>query len=111
MHGSFALLDAGATRNLKGIARDASPRTGWRNSLQLYAGNWLTRGPSTALLSLRDSNSAQDDSVKECSGNLTYSVELSGIGFVQVGLDGVSLARHLEFGEKGEGLLELLPLG
>jgi len=36
---------------------------------------------------------------------------LSGIGFVQLGLDRVSLARHFEFGENGNGLFELLPFG
>lgn len=32
-------------------------------------------------------------------------------GFIQLGPDRISLARHVEFGEKGEGLLQLLSLG
>src|SRR6266851_1534178 len=36
---------------------------------------------------------------------------LSGIDFVQFGLDRVTLARHLEFGKNGERLLKLMPLG
>jgi len=35
----------------------------------------------------------------------------SRIGFVQSGLDPISLAWHLELAKNSEGLLELLPLG
>jgi hypothetical protein len=34
-----------------------------------------------------------------------------GIGSIQLGPDGISLAGHLEFGEEGEGLFQFLPLG
>jgi hypothetical protein len=34
-----------------------------------------------------------------------------GAGFVELGLDGIALARHAQFGEEGESLLQLLLFG
>jgi hypothetical protein len=50
-----------ATKASEGYSRYASVRTG-ENSLNHFSWNRLTRGPSTALSSLRDGNFAQDDS-------------------------------------------------
>jgi hypothetical protein len=51
---------------------------------------------------------------KECSSrsDLHPCIEyLSEGGFIQLGLDRIAFARHLEFGKNGEVLLEFQPLG
>jgi hypothetical protein len=49
--------------------------------------------------------------VRQDSERYSCIVYSCGIGFIQLGPDGISLEGHLEFGEEGEGLLQFLPLG
>ena len=56
------------------------PRTDWEKSLLAVCRQLATRGPSTALLSLRDSNSAQDDRGESTSGERAWRGSLEDIG-------------------------------
>ena len=46
---------------------------------------------------------------RDCVGH--PKLIFGGVELVEVGLDGVALAGHVEFGEEGEGLVEFLFCG